>query len=160
MNRELDAQQSTTGKRSARWLGVIRDLWLILGVVLLLLLVIDAALKAWLPERPGLAQVVPGTSAPARARSDAMGEAPWADAYFAELRQARRTRWQPWTYWVREPFSGQFINVDGQGQRQSWAPPAARQEIWLLGGSTVWGTGARDEYTLPSQLARWLADQG
>lgn len=136
-----------------RW---VRDGWLIIGLVLLLVVILDALLKALLPEPWAQATVAPGVTAPDRRQADALADAEWADAYFAELKAARHTRWQPWTYWRRESFSGNLIHIDQDGIRRSWQPPRPRFRIWMLGGSTVWGTGARDEYTLPSALAREL----
>ncbi|MEM6935338.1 MAG: SGNH/GDSL hydrolase family protein [Pseudomonadota bacterium] len=140
-------------------LKFLKDSWLIAGITLLLLLVVDAALKSLLEETQ-LPLVLPGATAPNRASSPALGDAPWASAYFRELRQARRTEWSAWEYWRRKPFSGEYINIDESGLRRSWSPDAPTHNIWMAGGSTVWGTGARDDHTLPSALARSLAQRG
>ncbi|MEM9529605.1 MAG: SGNH/GDSL hydrolase family protein [Pseudomonadota bacterium] len=139
-----------------KWL---RDGWLILGVTLLLLLIVDAGLKSVVPQ-PGTAPVSPGATAPDREQAPALEDAPWIADYFDELHQARRTVWSSWEYWRRVPFAGDYINVNAEGIRSSWTPPAPEWVIWLLGGSTVWGTGARDDATLPSALARALQAQG
>lgn len=152
-----DNPENRAAPRPLRW---IRDGWLMLGVVIILLLLVDAVLKATLPEPWALETVNPGVQAPDRRSSSAMGDAAWASDYFSELKAARKTRWQPWSYWRREAFSGRMINVDDQGIRKSWQPPQPRYEVWMLGGSTVWGTGARDDHTLPSALARALYEAG
>ncbi|MDJ0654525.1 MAG: SGNH/GDSL hydrolase family protein [Xanthomonadales bacterium] len=143
---------------------LLRDAWVIAGITLLCLLLLDALLKSVVPESARFARVDPDVSAPEAANTDAMSGYDWADEYFRELRDARRTRWQPYVYWKREPFDGRYINIDQDGFRQSWQPPghetAQLAELWVLGGSTVWGTGARDAHTIPSYLGQLLADQG
>ncbi len=137
-------------------LKLLKDGWIIIGLTLALLLLTDAALKTLLPDNPG-ALVQPGALAPNRKDSAALNDAQWVEDYFDELRRARKTVWSAWEYWRRQPFSGEHINIDLNGIRRSWQPSNPRFTIWMLGGSTVWGTGARDEYTLPSALARELA---
>ncbi len=139
-------------------LKFLKDTWLIAGITLLLLLGVDAALKSLL-EETRLPQVLPGAEAPDRESSPALGDAPWAAEYFRELKQARQTEWSAWEYWRRKPFSGRYINIDESGLRRSWSPDNPTHVIWMAGGSTVWGTGARDEHTLPSALARALAQR-
>ncbi|MFK7955940.1 MAG: GDSL-type esterase/lipase family protein [Lysobacterales bacterium] len=137
-------------------LKLVKDGWIIIGLTLALLLLTDAALKTLIPNTPG-ALVQPGAVSPDRIQSPALADAPWVEDYFKELRQARRTAWSPWEYWRRQPYSGEHINIDANGVRRSWQPPEPRFTVWMLGGSTVWGTGARDDHTLPSALARELA---
>ncbi len=140
-----------------KWL---RAAWLIVGATLICLLVVDAALEQLLPEPHGLSPIDPRAAAPDREEADALADEPWVRAYFAELKAARRTRWEPYSYWRRQPFSGEFINIDAGGIRQSWSPDAPRLKVLMFGGSTVWGTGARDDHTLPSALARALHRRG
>jgi hypothetical protein len=57
---------------------------------------------------------------------------------------------------------GETITVT-DGIRDTWAPddlPADAPELWVFGGSSVWGEGQRDERTLPSELARAAATDG
>jgi len=142
-----------------RW---IRDAWLIVGVTLLLVLLLDRALLALIPEQGQLPQVVPGASAVARRDAAAYGQANWVDDYYREHRQARSLRWEPYVYWRRQAFVGKQINIDAAGHRQTL--PLARGddplEVWVFGGSTIWGTGVRDTHTIPSELARLLRQRG
>jgi lysophospholipase L1-like esterase len=141
-------------------LGWLRDGWLILGVTLLTVLLVDALLKAWLPEQAGWPRIVAGAEAPDRAEAEPMTSVDWAGDYFRELKSARHMRWQSYVYWRRSPFQGRFINVDEDGLRHTWQPAEADLELWLFGGSTVWGTGSRDDHTLASELARALELEG
>lgn len=95
-----------------------------------------------------------------RAAADTYGGASWTEAYYAEHLASGAAEWVPFSYWRRLPFAGQFINVDSRGLRKTWAPPggaAAAPRILILGGSTVWGSGARDDETIPSHVSRLLA---
>ncbi|MDQ7023973.1 MAG: hypothetical protein Q9P44_00255, partial [Anaerolineae bacterium] len=81
---------------------------------------------------------------------------PSAQDFWQEQAQTR-VRWSPYTYWVVDEFQGDYINIDSNGIR--FTPNYATddsQRIFVFGGSTVWGEGARDAYTIPSHLARLL----
>ena len=55
-----------------------------------------------------------------------------------------------------DDFRSTYMNVDG-GYRRTWVPPACacpRISVWVYGASTVFGLGQRDDFTIPSQLAR------
>lgn len=86
----------------------------------------------------------------------------WVDEYFAEYREANVMRWEPYVYWRRKAFDGMYVNVDSLGFRSTWTgdQPASDSTVlvFLFGGSTMWGTGARDDYTIASYLARIIAD--
>ena len=90
------------------------------------------------------------------------GSAP-SSAEFWREQSRTRVRWQPYVYWVVDKFEGQFINVAPDGLRQTYTPPnvpADAPTIAFFGGSTAWGEGARDRYTIPSQLAELLNAAG
>ncbi len=89
------------------------------------------------------------------------GAAPTAQRFWAEQGQTT-VRWLPYTYWTVKPFEGEFINVDQQGIRHTplYADEESAARIVFFGGSTLWGEGARDAYTIPSQTAKLLADAG
>lgn len=96
--------------------------------------------------------------------ADAYSEADWVEPYLNDYFRIR-LRWEPYLYWRRRPFESQWINVDEQGIRRT-APgrvaPAGEKtpRIFVFGGSTTWGEGARDDATIPSHLARTLAEAG
>lgn len=87
--------------------------------------------------------------------------AEWVDDYFAEYRDANVMRWEPYVYWRRKAFDGRYINVDSLGFRSTWTGDQLAGDstflVFLFGGSTMWGTGARDDYTIASHLARLLS---
>lgn len=97
-------------------------------------------------------------------RAECYSNAAWKRAYFQELRQSLgRWHWHPYTYWSLDEYHGQYINVDPGGIRRSWnwrsdnATYRKRPlQIFMFGGSTMWGNGARDDYTIPSLVAKRL----
>jgi lysophospholipase L1-like esterase len=85
-----------------------------------------------------------------------------ARMYWGEF-AALQTSWVPYTYTANRPFQGQFIHVDEVGQRVTSSfmhDDVMAPEVAFFGGSTMWGYGSRDEYTLPSQIARLLNEAG
>lgn len=86
-------------------------------------------------------------------------DAPTSASFWQEQARAR-VRWLPYSYWTVASLEGQFVNVDAHGLRRTFAPPVADDAptVAFFGGSTVWGEGARDAYTIPSQVARLLGD--
>ena len=88
---------------------------------------------------------------------------PWSGQLEAEFQASLRMQWEPYTYWRRRAISGQYVNVDSLGHRLTIpAGPIAGpvRQVILLGGSTLWGTGERDAYTIPSQVAAQLRAAG
>jgi lysophospholipase L1-like esterase len=72
---------------------------------------------------------------------------------------ASEGHWQvhPWTGLTMRNFRGKYLNIDNNGHRLTSAPDATYAEkpplvIWAFGGSTLFGWGLADDYTLPSQL--------
>ena len=89
------------------------------------------------------------------------GEAPSPQEFWEEQGQTR-VRWLPYSYWVVARYESELINVDAIGLRRtlSFVDDLSAPRVYSFGGSTAWGEGARDAYTIPSQVARLLADQG
>lgn len=74
---------------------------------------------------------------------------------------ALRRPYKPYLGHRSQPFAGKFMNVDENGIRRTVQgdevinnPDAI--SIYFFGGSAVWGYGARDEYTIPSETGRIL----
>ena len=89
------------------------------------------------------------------------GEAPLARAFWVE-QSSTFVRWLPYSYWTVAPIDGAYINVDEAGIRHtpSFTDDPTAPRIYFFGGSTMWGEGARDAYTIPAQVAQLLADRG
>ena len=79
----------------------------------------------------------------------------WAKQYWKETEEAEEFNFSPYSVAQRKPFSGQYVNVDAHGVRRTANPdcsPTALR-IWMFGGSSLWGMGAKDDETIPSILS-------
>lgn len=85
----------------------------------------------------------------------------WALDYFIELSELP-SDYEQFLGWDRREYYGKYININSLGIRRTWNPPLKsdknnnRRTIYMFGGSTMWGTGARDYYTIPSHLSKIL----
>jgi hypothetical protein len=96
-----------------------------------------------------------------RAELPAMAAYPWRERYFQDLQRGPSMYW-PYTQYRPLPFTSPYINVDGWSRRTYRTSGSAkgRPEVWMFGGSTAWGEGQRDEYTIASYLARFAEEAG
>lgn len=145
-------------ERLRRLLFGLRELWVAVGITLVLLVAAEGVARLVLWFRGDEA----GDS---RTRSDSYPDEPWVRELFEETRLSARVRWESYAYWRRLPFAGVHINVDERGRRRTWNPatPAGGPKpprVFVFGASEVWGTGVRDDHTLPSELSRALDAAG
>jgi lysophospholipase L1-like esterase len=95
----------------------------------------------------------------------APGDSVWMREYVDEFCRSYRAHWKSYVYYSRYPFRGKYINVDSNSIRYTpqYASPNTVSNlplrIFLFGGSTMWGTGARDAGTIPSSLSRIIASK-
>jgi lysophospholipase L1-like esterase len=88
--------------------------------------------------------------------------ASWVPAYFQAMNSVRM-RWYPYVYWKTAPMRSPYLNIDPHSNRVNWNAPRPENDgkpllrVFVMGGSTTWGAGARDDYTIPSLLARDLS---
>ena len=68
----------------------------------------------------------------------------------------------PYSVWSHRPFKGKLVNVDDHGNRVTVHNSLRKDslQVWVLGGSTTWGTGAPDAETIPSYIARFFNEWG
>jgi lysophospholipase L1-like esterase len=96
-------------------------------------------------------------------RPPAVADQPhWSDTYRESDDITARLRPDPVTFFTLPSYRGRWVNED-HGVRRTWRPPACscrRLRVWWFGGSAAWGMYQRDEWTLPSQLARVAWDHG
>ena len=85
----------------------------------------------------------------------------WVPAYFKAMNSVK-LRWYPYVYWKTAPMRSPYLNIDQQSNRVNWNAPRDAVggkpvlRVFAFGGSTTWGAGARDDYTIPSLLAKSL----
>lgn len=98
------------------------------------------------------------TAAPdARAAMPNYAGVTWAQTHFQEF-NALRTVYHDFIGWRRAPVSGQTITIDVNGyRRHPGSAEPERAEIWVFGGSTVWGPGVSDAMTMPAYLQQFSA---
>lgn len=141
-------------RRMARWAAV---LWIQVGLIILFLALLSAVAGAivktvWHARQRHM---------PHEAQAYTSG-ASWVPAYFQAMNDVRM-RWYPYVYWKTAPMRSPYINIDQHSNRVTWNPPRAQADgkpllrVFSFGGSTTWGSGARDDYTIPSLLAKSLA---
>ena len=101
-----------------------------------------------------------------RVAADGYNGADWVPGYYADLHSLGAT-WCPYVHWRLKPFRGTYVNINEEGYRRTWRPTrttsgtAGRSHrIFFFGGSTMLGAGARHDHTIPSYVARSLAESG
>jgi len=78
--------------------------------------------------------------------TDAYPDRAWLMTGFRESFEALGgTQWAPYVAWREKPFSGRYVNLDGNGLRRTWNTPATQPvEIYVFGvrqcGGPVQGT--------------------
>lgn len=133
------------------------DFWTITGITFLLIVFIELFFRIY-------AIFVP--SSDPRVQADCYGEATWVEPYYEEFAKCSYSTWEPYVYWKREPFTGEYINVDIEGHRRTvlksipLSTSRLRIKVFFLGGSSMWGSGVRDAYTLPSLVGNGLIREG
>ena len=143
---------------------VVQDAWLIVGITIFLLFLIEGGLSIafFIKDR------VSASDLPADGHNvaDTYSDPTWVNNYNEEFDRSFEAQWRPYVYWRRKPYHGNYINVDTNGIRLTVLAKPIQQEsrpplkIFMLGGSTMWGTGARDAFTIPSILAQELQSKG
>lgn len=82
---------------------------------------------------------------------------PEAEAFWREHLQAWDKHFEPYIHYRRDAFSGKWTNVSDEGLRKTIKSPAeGAKKVFMFGGSTLWGSGATDAQTIPSQLQKLL----
>ncbi len=151
-------------RRLKRVLSCVQASWSVFGITLVTLLLVEGGFRVSFAVRDRLTAVaIPDR----RIVAEGYGGDTWPSVHFRELEQLQE-RWQPYVYFRQKPFRGKTITIDADGRRTTWqssARAADRGErrsvkILTLGGSSLWGFGARDDQTIPSLLARSLDEKG
>lgn len=147
--------------RIRRTVRGVQTAWSILGITLIAILLVEAGFRLIFGVRDAL---LSESQPDRRVLEGGYGGETWPVRHFRELNRLGE-RWQPFVYFRQQPFAGQTIHVDDQGLRQTWSPPPAERpartiKLLMLGGSSLWGYGARDDRTIPSLVARSLHDRG
>ncbi|MBI4404686.1 MAG: hypothetical protein HY537_11020 [Deltaproteobacteria bacterium] len=92
-------------------------------------------------------------------RTEEVKATEWYNQWENDHSHLRRT-YQAYEIYHLQPFNGIHINIHPDGYRHTWnGAPRERQSpirIGIFGGSTIWGSHARDYFTVPSYVSKSL----
>lgn len=137
-------------------------LWHLAGLLLLLVVLVEFGIDGWRLLSRWLRYRRP-TRPDRSAIAEAYGGADWSAGYFDEFRRAVRVDWKPYVEWWQRPFRGSYMTLDERGLRHTPGENTGSDDasrILCFGGSTMMGMGARDEQTIPAELAGGLKALG
>ncbi len=176
--------------RPRRWLHRLAWAWGVLGLGLAGLALLELIASSWIDFRPHTDPGFFGPGFPAAGKEFLTEFAQEMDqtvsAFDSPAGELVPLSWEPFVYWRGRPFQGRHIRIAADGVRATWraphapvlppttpalAEPAGHRSpetsapteplrIFVFGGSTMWGFGARDDQTIASQLAQQLAAAG
>ena len=135
----------------------LKEVWVIFGITLLLFVAVEIFFKIYFLFY---------TPEDARVNADCYAKEEWVKDYYSEFSASNTAAWEPYVYWKRKPFSGKYINIDDKGIRKTSFNPhpfsadKTETKIFFFGGSTMWGSGVRDKFTIPSLTGAALSKQG
>src|SRR5262245_2132295 len=147
-----------------KFLKTIRDIWMILGIVLAMSVLLEAGVSLafyirsfWHPPALNF-----------RSKADTYSDPSLASRYYKEIdeiEKGRSLRWKSYVYWRRMPRHGDYINIDSDGLRRTngvteSGDSEGKMKVFMFGGSTMWGLGAGDDFTIPSIFTREAKNKG
>ena len=136
-----------------------------LGIAFLIIAVLEVSLHLWFGSKRFQNAYVALTPL----RLQAENNAPWTEEFAKEDPFAKDPeKWQDYEMFGFPEMHGRYVNVDGDSNRRTWNPAAgltvtpvrSKRSVYVFGGSTAWGGGSRDDYTIPSDLSRILNGAG
>lgn len=147
----IRGRSSRSLKNPLRGLPVHRKIMYAAAVIIALTALAEGAgriILAWNDSRASL-----------RARLPWYAEQDWSATHFRECEQSL-FHYEPYVAWRRRDFHGETVNVVN-GERVVRTNPAPREgdiDVWCFGGSTMWGTGSRDDHTIAAELGSLIAE--
>jgi len=139
------------------------SIWAVVGVIVVAVLVIEFLPDYWksLVRRFRFG----GVGKPDyRALAEAYEGAEWPKKYYADLWDKMGVDWARFTAWQQRPCETEFFNFDERGLRVTVNPNITNKNdpirIYMFGGSTTVGMGARDHATVPSYLSQKIDELG
>jgi hypothetical protein len=142
-----------------------KEAWLIFGIVLVFFFLAEISLSLFFYVKDFFINGEPKLQ-DSRTQFTDYRQTSWIDGYFKEFHESFRSHWEPYVYWRRDEYRGKYININPDGIRLSKSSiyyndkDHPKLKIFVFGGSTIWGTGARDSYTIPSLIVQELDRRG
>ena len=86
----------------------------------------------------------------------------WGTGYAREAGHIDNVTYVPYVLWKTEPYQGTYIHVDRDGNRETPGSTCGQHSVnvFVFGGSTVWGDGVPDWGTIPAYLQAELSTPG
>ena len=142
--------------------GALRDLWLMVGVTLALFLGLEGLYRVQSAVRgTGRVSARPAVDSTLHPYAN---EAWWGPFQGHDGLRVRNNRFDPYRAFWGTAASSKYVNVDSAGRRitpqQLASGGSTVRQLFMLGGSTMWGYTARDSFTVPALVARGLEDRG
>ncbi len=144
-------------------LHLFRDAWLMVGLALVLLLLLEGGyrLQSAVRHRIGLRLIQqPGPPVPDETSRYPYADSAWYVGWGERRDSALRVGWRhhPYRGWTMAPVTTTGITVDSAGLRvvPGGRIGSGRDPVFFLGGSAAWGVTARDSFTIAAHIARGL----
>lgn len=125
---------------------ILINIAVLIGMIATANIAAYVALLSW----PAPKQALTASNDP-RLRYPNVAGLPWASTHFSELNRLQM-EYRSFVGWRRKAFAGETIVIGETGIRRS--SEGEGNTVALFGGSTMWGTGVRDEDTIASHLNR------
>lgn len=81
---------------------------------------------------------------------------------FRELRQ-QDMMWEPYLHYRFKPMAGKYNTIYDNGLRKTYNPSlkdsATALKVFCFGGSTMYSSGSRDEFTISSELSKLISNE-
>src|SRR5262245_18562137 len=141
-----------------KFINLLKDSWSILGIAIVMFVSIELGFSLIFYVRSFWRAPTPNF----RINADTYNDPTWAAQYskeIDEIEKKRSLRWQPYVFWRRIPHLGKYINITADGLRKTGDVTTAEgdsspMKVFMFGGSTMWGYGAGDDFTIPSIFVR------
>jgi hypothetical protein len=149
------------GSALARIGSAIRDGWLMLGLTLVFFLALEFGYRGIHRLRGQGAK--PVTSAADSTLHPYAHAAWWGPYQGQDGLGVRKNRYDPYRGFWTIPATSRYVNIDSAGRRVTPQPPVTGEhprQLFMLGGSTMWGYTARDSFTIPALTAAALRERG
>ncbi|MFK7974346.1 MAG: hypothetical protein AB8B66_05750 [Rickettsiaceae bacterium] len=160
-------------------LEFLKSLWIIIGCTIVVFCLLEICARMVGPHilYEKKQAYSPGDSLVERKNfiPDAYANANWFSDLKRDYRNytnhIKKDEGHSYLHWDNSPFNSKYINNDfidsKNGKlvfRRSWEvntlnTPSEHVNLYFFGGSTMWGYGARDEYTIPSCVIKILSQE-